>query len=397
MGAVVDAARVQGGHAGLDVVAAEEVAVVVEDELVVVGVAVIEGHAEGVIVLFEGPGDEAANDGSAGDERGVRAGRQVRAMAVHGPDIAHVDLPHGEIALPSHDVHGVERVDDGGDFVLDFDADLPLAMVVKLRVGFGRHDHAGIVEGMLAQQTFLGLIEFGLRLNDEEEIIAAVGQDAVGDGARDVDIVALFEVQRAEVGFDAAVAAMDEEQFIAVGVAIVERHGFAAAGDEQRDIGVAQEGGGHACGVVEVGGLKQVEIEAVGAEFSLEADPAGGSVGVIEVRRLAEESFAAVLLFEGAFGKTHVGLASGLAFFEWIHARGISCIQNSPLTSAGRGSRRRRSGGGRRFAGRNWVRLVRRVWGPLKTGRRARRRRIAGLPVRWMAPIGGLVRVRGWL
>jgi hypothetical protein len=55
MRTVMDA-RMKRGHAGLDVVSAEEAAVVIEDELVVVGIAMKEGHLQGIGTLFEGGG-----------------------------------------------------------------------------------------------------------------------------------------------------------------------------------------------------------------------------------------------------------------------------------------------------------------------------------------------------
>ena len=57
MGAVVDATRVEGRHARLDVVAAEEVAIVIEDELVIIGVAMEKWHAHGVLVLLQPTAD----------------------------------------------------------------------------------------------------------------------------------------------------------------------------------------------------------------------------------------------------------------------------------------------------------------------------------------------------
>jgi len=46
-----DAARVQRGHNCLDVIAAEEIAVVIEDELLVIRVATEEGYLQGIGVL----------------------------------------------------------------------------------------------------------------------------------------------------------------------------------------------------------------------------------------------------------------------------------------------------------------------------------------------------------
>ncbi len=84
---------------------------------------------------------------------------------------------------------------------------------------------------MLAQQAFLRLLELVLGLNDQEEIVASLGDDPVGDGARDIDVIARLEIERAEIGFDLAAPAMDEEQLVAIGVAEVKRHRLRAARD----------------------------------------------------------------------------------------------------------------------------------------------------------------------
>jgi len=142
---VVDAARMQGGVAWLDVVFAEEIAVVVEEELVVVGVAMEERHAQGLGVLLERPRQKAAHHRSLGHKRGMGAGRQVRAMAHDGANVAHVDLPHREVAFPAHHVDGVERIHHFRDFVFHLDAHFPLAIVVQIGRGLGRGDDAGVV------------------------------------------------------------------------------------------------------------------------------------------------------------------------------------------------------------------------------------------------------------
>ena len=171
-----------------------------------------------------------------------------------------------------------------------------------MRRGLGRDDDRGIVERVLAEQAFLGLLELVLRLHDQEEIVARLRDHAIGDGARDDDVIAGLEIERAEIGFDHAVAAMDEVQLVAIGIAEVERHGLRAARDGQADVVVAEERHGHAFGVGEVGGLQAVEIEAMRAQLAFEADPAGGRMRVVEMRGFAVEAFAAVLLFVGALG-----------------------------------------------------------------------------------------------
>src|SRR4030095_15977556 len=79
LGAVVDAGRVQGGHAAVDPLAAEEVAVVVEEQLVIVDVGVVEGHPQRPRLGLEGAGGEggdveAAAPGGGGGRRGRGGG-----------------------------------------------------------------------------------------------------------------------------------------------------------------------------------------------------------------------------------------------------------------------------------------------------------------------------------
>src|SRR5271166_6413716 len=102
MRSMMNAARMQRGHTGLDIVFAEEVAVVIEDEFVVVGIAVEERHSQRVRFLFERPRHETAYDGAGGYESGVGARRQMRAMAHHRPYIANVDFPNREVRSEEH-------------------------------------------------------------------------------------------------------------------------------------------------------------------------------------------------------------------------------------------------------------------------------------------------------
>jgi hypothetical protein len=57
----------------------------------------------------------------------------------------------------------------------------------------------------------------------------------------------------------------------------------------------------------------------MGAELALEADPAGGRMRVIEVRALAVEPLAAVLLLVSPRRNPDVGLGSELSLFQRVH------------------------------------------------------------------------------
>ncbi len=116
-------------------------------------------------------------------------------------------------------------------------------------LGFGRDNHCGIVKRVLADESLFRLVEFGFRLNDQEKIIVRPGDDTISDGAWNVDVVALFEIERAEIGFYGSFAAMDEDQLVAVRIAIVERHWLGAPRNVQRYVVVPEERHRHALGI----------------------------------------------------------------------------------------------------------------------------------------------------
>src|SRR4051794_10821991 len=68
MRAMMDAARVEGGVSRLDIVFTEKIAVVVEEELVVIGIAMEERNAQRLDILLERPGQEAADDRAFGEK-----------------------------------------------------------------------------------------------------------------------------------------------------------------------------------------------------------------------------------------------------------------------------------------------------------------------------------------
>src|SRR5580704_1499844 len=114
---------------------------------------------------------------------------------------------------------------------------------------------------MLAEQALIGLFEFVFGLNDQEEVVACLGNDAIGNSTRNIDVIARFEVERAEIRFNLAPASMDEIQLVAVGIAEVEGHRLRAARDVETYVTVAEERQGQAFGVGQVGGFELVQIE----------------------------------------------------------------------------------------------------------------------------------------
>ena len=153
-----------------------------------------------------------------------------------------------------------------------------------------------------------------------KKLSARIGDEAVRHGAGDNEVIAGLERQRAEVGFERARAAVDEHQLVAIGIAVVERHGRGAARDVQGYVVVAQEGDREARGVVQVVRLKAVQVEAVRPQRAFEADPAGGRVRMVEMRALAVKAFAPVLFLVSALGQPDVRLPGKLAFLERVHA-----------------------------------------------------------------------------
>src|SRR3546814_6465729 len=99
----------QGDHAGMDVVAAEEFAAVIEDRLVVIVVVVEERHFQGLRVALDRARHEGADDESRGQESGMRRRRQVIAVAHQRADVAPVQFHRREIAFPADHVERSEE------------------------------------------------------------------------------------------------------------------------------------------------------------------------------------------------------------------------------------------------------------------------------------------------
>ena len=87
-----EAGGMEGHHPRLDVVAAEEVAGVVEQDFIEIVVVMEEGHFQRAGVGLERARGEGADDEPVGQEGGVDARRQVIAVRDNGADVAHVEL-----------------------------------------------------------------------------------------------------------------------------------------------------------------------------------------------------------------------------------------------------------------------------------------------------------------
>ena len=140
---------------GLDVVFAEEIAIVIEDELVVVGVAVEEWNAQrGRGLASSGRGRKLHTTAPSVTNRGVRARRKMGAMAHHGRMSRMLIFHAVRVALPAHYVDRIERIDHFRNLALSQDADFPLGVVIQYQRWFQGSDDGGwIVEGVLAQRV----------------------------------------------------------------------------------------------------------------------------------------------------------------------------------------------------------------------------------------------------
>jgi hypothetical protein len=126
-------------------------------------------------------------------------------------------------------------------------------------------------------------------------------------------------LERTVIGLDNAGAAVDEEKLVPIGVAGVERHRRAAAGDREPQIGIAHKSHGPAARIEPVGRLQLVEIKTMGAQVAFETNPARGRVGMVQMGAAAFESPAAVLFLERPFREAGLGLAGGFALCQRIH------------------------------------------------------------------------------
>src|SRR5579871_1321653 len=113
---------------------------------------------------------------------------------------------------------------------------------------------------------------------------------------------------------------MHKNQFVAIGVAVVERHRLGSPRNVERDIVISQEGDWHALGIVAIGGRELVQIEQVWPQLAFEAGPSGRRMRVVKVRALAVKPFAPMLFLVGAFRNPDMRLGCKLATLQWIHA-----------------------------------------------------------------------------
>src|SRR5882724_7381774 len=109
----------------------------------------------------------------------MRAGREVSLVAHDRTDVAHVEFPNCEVPFPANNVDWIERIENGREFVVYLDANLPLpARLLQVWLRFRDRNDRRIVECVLAYQAFVRLLKLRLRLDDQKEIVARLRQNA---------------------------------------------------------------------------------------------------------------------------------------------------------------------------------------------------------------------------
>ncbi len=311
-----EAAGVEGHHAGVDVVAAEEVAGVVEDHLVVVVVVVEERHLQGARIGFERARREGADDEPVGEEGRVGRGRQVVAVAHQRPQVAHVDPHHRQLAVPAHRVERVERIGDQRHGVAPLHLDLPLGLVRLLREELGvdarRVEHRGVEDRVVAHEALVRQLVASVGGLDHQQVEWCSGLDPPHRAARQHEVVACLDGEPPEVAVELAHACVHEEQFVAVGVARESRHAAGQAPVADTAVRVDE----HLVGRPGARGPRGElgEVEGPRLQRSGEPRPAGGRVAVVEERGGPEEALLAHLALVRALGQIAVRLTRGGPF-----------------------------------------------------------------------------------
>jgi hypothetical protein len=129
--AVGEAAGMQRDHAGMNVVAREELARVIEQHLVVIVVVVEERHLQRVRGRSRtGAARKVHTTKRPGHEGRVDRRRQMIAVRHQRPDITPVDAHGHEVALPAHRVERVVGIGDHAHLLATLHLHAPLALVL---------------------------------------------------------------------------------------------------------------------------------------------------------------------------------------------------------------------------------------------------------------------------
>src|ERR1700732_97936 len=109
------------------------------------------------------------------------------------------------------------------------------------------------------------------------------GNDAIRYSSRDIDVIALLEFERTEIRFDGAFAAVNEDQFVAICIPVVERHRLRAPRYVEGHVIISEECHWRAVSLMLVAGRQAVQVEAMRGQLAFEANPSGGRGGVVRV------------------------------------------------------------------------------------------------------------------
>ena len=299
----------------MDVVAAEETSLVIEDDLIEVVVVVEEWQPQRLGVALERTRHEGADDEPTGHEGRMGRRRQMGAMAHQRPQVAPVDAHHAEIAMPADGIQRIEREGDGRQCVAPLHRHRPGALVLlRLEdlVDMRRVEHRRIEDRVPADQPLLGQREMIVRRLDHERGRRCGWRQAPHRAARDHDVVAVTIFETAIVAEQVPRSFVHEQELVAVAVAGELGHRVVELPDPHLQVRVAH----HQLRLPWVGSRlgELVHVECARPDRSLEGDPVGRLVLVMELRRGSEEALLADLALEGAFGQAHMSLARRRAF-----------------------------------------------------------------------------------
>ena len=150
MRSVGEAAGVEGEHARIDIVAAEEIAGVIEDHFLIVVIVVKKRNFQRPRIGLERARREGADDEPLGQEGGVDRWRQMIAMAGHRPDVLDVQPDRRELAVPADGVQRVVGIGDTGNFTPFLDLDRHFAGRI-LVIAEGLVHHRRVEDGRVEQ------------------------------------------------------------------------------------------------------------------------------------------------------------------------------------------------------------------------------------------------------
>ncbi len=148
----------EGDHAPLDIVPAEEIPRVVKEHFVVVVIAVIEGHLEGAGIALDGARHEGTNHEAARHKGRMSRRRQMVAMAHQRADIPPVEAHHAQVPVPTLRIQRVERPGDDRHLIVAFDLQRPGILILlgqKAFVDGGHIQRRRVENGVIAHQPLV--------------------------------------------------------------------------------------------------------------------------------------------------------------------------------------------------------------------------------------------------